>query len=294
MCRLLAYKGVPITMHKLIYEPKNSLIHQSFDAKEIEEPLNGDGFGVGWYVPELTQEPGVFVSMLPAWSNRNLKNLASHIKSPCLFAHVRAASFGDTSEANCHPFYRHQFLMMHNGNIEGFNTIKRAVRHRLSDDVYTWVRGQTDSEHFFALFMDRMQKVGPNYTLSQLADAYQETIDEIEALKRHFKIAEGTYLNTVVTDGKFMIGTRFYSLQDDEPLSLYYSEGSRYVCENGVCHMVKAGPNEKAVLIVSEKLTSLAEDWKKIPDNHMILVDQANNVSFRPIRVNTQYQLSAS
>src|SRR3954463_15117127 len=103
MCRLLAYKGVPITMDKLILEPKNSLIHQSFDAKEIEEPLNGDGFGVGWYVPELSIEPAVFVSTLPAWSNRNLKNLAKHIKAPCLFAHVRAASFGDTSEANCHP-----------------------------------------------------------------------------------------------------------------------------------------------------------------------------------------------
>lgn len=51
MCRLLAYMGTPITLDKLLYEPRNSLVNQSINAREIEEPLNGDGFGVGWYVP---------------------------------------------------------------------------------------------------------------------------------------------------------------------------------------------------------------------------------------------------
>ena len=47
MCRLMAYKGTPIIADKLLYQPKNSLIRQSTNAKEIEEPLNGDGFGIG-------------------------------------------------------------------------------------------------------------------------------------------------------------------------------------------------------------------------------------------------------
>lgn len=76
MCRLLAYKGTSIVIDRLLYQPKNSLINQSFNAKEIEEPLNGDGFGIGWYVPEVTNEPVTFVSVNPAWSNRNLRNLA--------------------------------------------------------------------------------------------------------------------------------------------------------------------------------------------------------------------------
>ena len=48
MCRFLAYRGTPIKLDKLLYRPKNSLINQSFRAREREEPLNGDGFGVGW------------------------------------------------------------------------------------------------------------------------------------------------------------------------------------------------------------------------------------------------------
>ena len=42
MCRLLAYKGAPIILDKLLYQPKNSLIHQSFDAvliQQSQEPI---------------------------------------------------------------------------------------------------------------------------------------------------------------------------------------------------------------------------------------------------------------
>lgn len=99
----MAYKGTSIIIDKLLYQPKNSLVNQSINAKEIEEPLNGDGFGVGWYVPELNHEPITFVSTNPAGSNRNLRNLAPKIKTDCMIALVRAASVGDVSESNCHP-----------------------------------------------------------------------------------------------------------------------------------------------------------------------------------------------
>ena len=117
MCRLMAYKGTPIIIDKLLYQPKNSLINQSINAREIEEPLNGDGFGIGWYVPELNFEPITFVSVNPAWSNRNLRNLAPKIKTDCMLAHVRAASVGDVSESNCHPFQYKNILMAHNGGV---------------------------------------------------------------------------------------------------------------------------------------------------------------------------------
>lgn len=281
MCRLLAYKGAPIIMDKLLYQPKNSLIHQSYDAQEIEEPLNGDGFGVGWYTPELGQEPAVFVSVFPAWSNRNLRYLAPKIASPCLFAHVRAASFGDTSEANCHPFHFERYLMMHNGSIEGFDKIKRPLRHLLSDNAYSWVRGQTDSEHFFALFLDKIKAYGPDYTAADMASALGDTIRAVEGLKREHGIADATYLNAVITDGRYMVGVRFVTV-DPEPLTLYVSEGSRYECEDGVCRMVKADPHERAVLIVSEKLTT-RQDWKKIPGNHMVIVDENSDVTYRAV-----------
>ena len=128
MCRFLAYKGHPVLMADLLTRSEQSLIRQSFKAREREEPLNGDGFGVGWYAFEIDPTPCVFTSVQPAWANRNLQRLADKIQSTCLFAHVRAASPGSpVTELNCHPFQYGNLLWMHNGRIAGFRQIRRAL-----------------------------------------------------------------------------------------------------------------------------------------------------------------------
>lgn len=92
MCRLLAYQGPPLAVADLLYQPAYSLIKQSYDAHEMAEPLNGDGFGLGWYAPDTSPEPAVFTAVTPAWNNRNLRYMAPKLVSPCICAHVRAAS----------------------------------------------------------------------------------------------------------------------------------------------------------------------------------------------------------
>jgi glutamine amidotransferase len=282
MCRLLAYKGTPIVLDKLLYQPKNSLITQSFEAKELEEPLNGDGFGVGWYVPELSRQPATFVSVYPAWNNRNLRSLAPRVKASCMFAHVRAASVGDVSEANCHPFVHHQWMMMHNGGVEDFHKMKRAIRSPLSDGLYNWIKGQTDSEHIFAYLLHTLpdQK---NAHPSQVMEAFETTFFALKKFMKEFELEEPAYLNMVVTNGDFMVATRYVTNPSLEPLTLYHSQGSKYVCEEGICHMLEPDEKEKAVLIVSEKLTDVQQDWKQIPNNHFIVVDENLEISLHPI-----------
>ena len=48
MCRFTLYLGPPVRLSTLLTEPEHSLILQSFHAAERDEPLNGDGFGIGW------------------------------------------------------------------------------------------------------------------------------------------------------------------------------------------------------------------------------------------------------
>ncbi|MDT8450859.1 MAG: class II glutamine amidotransferase, partial [Wenzhouxiangellaceae bacterium] len=75
MCRFTFYMGDNIAVADLVTRPENSLIHQSAHAKERPEPLNGDGFGLAWYVPD-DPKPARFRSLTPAWSNANLAELA--------------------------------------------------------------------------------------------------------------------------------------------------------------------------------------------------------------------------
>jgi glutamine amidotransferase len=283
MCRLMAYKGTPVIIDKLLYQPKNSLINQSSNAREIEEPLNGDGFGVGWYVPEVNYEPITFVSVNPAWNNRNLRNLAPKVKTDCMIAHVRAASVGDVSESNCHPFQYKNILMAHNGGVEEFGKIKRHIREPLSDELYNWIKGQTDSEHIFALLLNNLFKDHQSISPEAVADSFEKTFRTLKKMMANNGIKEPAYLNMVFTNGLFLVATRYVSDPKEEPLTMYHSEGGRFVVENGDTRLEAAQDDDNAVLVVSEKLTD-DKDWTMLPPNHLVIVEQSLNVRVRPIR----------
>ena len=86
MCRFIAYLGAPIIVDELLLKPANSLVHQSYSAGEMSQVLNGDGFGLGWYVHHISDRPGLFRSITPAWNNNNLLYNASLIQTDCLLS----------------------------------------------------------------------------------------------------------------------------------------------------------------------------------------------------------------
>jgi glutamine amidotransferase len=283
MCRLMAYKGTPIVIDNLLYRPKNSLINQSLHAREIEEPLNGDGFGIGWYVREVNSEPITFVSVNPAWSNRNLRSLAPRIRTDCMIAHVRAASVGEVSESNCHPFQYKNLLMAHNGGIEEFGLVKRKIREPLSDELYNWIKGQTDSEHIFAYLLNYLFKHYKVINTDAVADSFEHTFTFVNDLMKEAGIKDAAYLNMAITNGLFIVATRWCSDPNEEPLTLYHSEGSRYVVEDGITRLEAPQDDDNAVLVVSEKLTD-GPEWTLIPKNHLVMVEQNSNVRVRAIK----------
>jgi glutamine amidotransferase len=281
MCRFLTYIGRPVSMHDLLYSPKNSLIKQSINAHEQEEPLNGDGFGIAWYDHTLDETPAVYTSIRPAWNDRNLTSLSKKIRSELFFAHVRAASTGEVSESNCHPFQFKKYLFMHNGGIEDFPLIKRFLRRELSDEIYNWLRGQTDSEHLFALFLHRLYLKYPNdATPLQMAQVMHEAIERVVELKNELGLESDNYINMAVSDGKNLVALRYVTNVAEDASTLYYSEGSRYECSEGVCRMRSLVAGEPhSVLIVSEKLTNVVKDWKEVPTNHFIIVNEQHEVT---------------
>ena len=149
MCRWLAYSGSPILIENLLYKPQHSLIDQSLHSQLGAETTNGDGFGIGWYGAGET--PGLFHSVEPAWNDRNLRELAAHVESPLVFAHIRASSGSPVQQTNCHPFRHGRWLWMHNGVIRDFHEVKRDLVLAVDPSLYGEIEGSTDSEVFFYL-----------------------------------------------------------------------------------------------------------------------------------------------
>jgi predicted glutamine amidotransferase len=125
MCEWMAYSGPIIYPEMLLLTPENSMLNQSLSARYSIMTTNADGCGLGWYAERL--EPGVFRDVLPAWNDQNLISLARQVKTPLFFAHARAATFGPIQRSNCHPFAFGNKMFMHNGQIGGFESIRREV-----------------------------------------------------------------------------------------------------------------------------------------------------------------------
>ena len=142
MCRWLAYSGSPVLLDELLYGRQNSLIVQSLHSRLGAEETNGDGFGIGWYGEQ--ESPAVFHSIEPAWNDRNLRELAGHITSPLVFAHIRASTGSPVQQTNCHPFRHGRWLWMHNGFLDGFTKVKRDITVAVDPELYPEIEGTTD------------------------------------------------------------------------------------------------------------------------------------------------------
>jgi len=267
MCRFLCYKGPQILLADLLYRPQHSLILQSFKARERTEPLNGDGFGVGWYATNISPTPCVFTSLTPAWSNQNLRRLSEHVESSCFFAHVRAASPGmRVGEENCHPFQHHRFLWMHNGTIEGFWQIRRRLRASLPDQLYDAIQGTTDSEHAFAVFLQLLGDTERVCSAKEMGQALVLTIAQLERWTAETGSSAPSYFNFAVTDGQSIAAVRYVSNPALEPASLYYSVAGKHA-------------NERTVVIASERLNEDSTDWIRVAPNHVVTITQELTVN---------------
>jgi len=284
MCRFVAYQGHEVSMADLLYRPRHSLVAQSSKSEEMSQPFNGDGFGVGWYAPEIDSYPCVMKAAVPAWSNTNAKSLSTKIRSGLVFAHIRGASPGmAVQQTNCHPFSFGPFLFMHNGSIDHFARLRRRLQQGLSDRAFESIEGTTDSEHAFAVFLDLVGDPAAPHTPEALRTALVATIARLADLARGIDASASLYLNFAVTDGVSTVVSRF-AAGANAAASLHYSAGSRYVVDGEDGDMLETdAPTFGAVMVASEPLTRRPEDWKTVPENHTLTIDSGLRIGLDPI-----------
>ncbi|MUZ73121.1 class II glutamine amidotransferase [Agrobacterium vitis] len=257
MCRWAAYRGEPLFIEELVSSPAHSLIEQSVCATRAKTSTNADGFGLAWYGDR--PEPGRFRDVLPAWSDCNLKSIARQIRSPLFLAHVRAATHGATRRDNCHPFVYGNWSFMHNGQIDHFDRIRRAMESMLDDEYFNARTGSTDSELLFLLAMQFGMKHRP-------IPAMAEAIGFAERLSAEIIGTTRVRFTAAFSDGKALYAVR-YSTDAFAPTLYAGPMGSK----GGHC-------------LVSEPLNDDTETWVEIPPGSaVILNDEGLNVmTFEP------------
>lgn len=243
MCRIFAVRSL---------EP--IAVESAFDGLRELAAEHKDGWGIARFEPG---HPPVVEMRVDTAENcpRFLERGREWVQS--LAVHIRLASVGTVHERNNHPFSAGKWVFMHNGTLKGFKK-SPELRERFDaeiDPALRVFRGETDSERCFALFR--------TYLGSGNSDAEVRA-----ALTRLFRFAEAqcddasegkrSAMNFLVTDG-----TRFFCTRRDRTL------------------FATAATNVAS--IASEKLKLNGADWREVPDDHLVTIDEQLKLTVAPI-----------
>ena len=209
---------------------------------------------MGWYGNEET--PALFRSVEPAWNNRNLIDLAHHLESRLVFAHVRASTGTAIQQTNCHPFRYGRWLWMHNGLISDFARVKRDLAFAVDPSLFAALEGSTDSELFFYLALTFGLDENP-------FDAVERAVGFIEHTGRVHGIEHPVNLTVATTDGQGIWAFRYAS--DGQARSLYYSSAIETLRAQFPDNPVFAAVTDDTRLVVSEPQGSLSGIWQEFP-----------------------------
>jgi len=259
----MAYSGDPILADDLLFRPAHSIIDQSLHARLGGVTTNGDGFGIGWYRNGDESTPAVFKGTHPAWNDRNLREVATQIHTPLLFAHVRASSGTPVQRSNCHPFRYGRWLWMHNGSLAGFDKVKRDLLMAVDESLYPQIEGSTDTETLFFLALTFGLADDP-------PTAVARAVGLVESVGRRHGVDYPVHMTVATSDGESIWAFRYSS--EKSTSSLFYSTDVAQLRELHPELPVLDRLGNDTRFIVSEPLRALPGAWNEVPESSWALV----------------------
>jgi glutamine amidotransferase len=237
MCRLLGVVASrPVDHRTLLTERPRSL------AALGEEHRDGWGLATAssgrWRLDKGTR---------PASRDARFRERAMSSRGEILLSHVRKRTVGPVRRTNAHPFVRGHWVFAHNGTIED----RIWIESRTSPERAAEVRGDTDSEAFFAFILTRLDEAAVTCASSAADTALERTLAECRSRE-----GIGSF-NFLLSDGASVYAHRFGR--------------SLYVLERGDAQMESR--RAPSVFIASEAMTS--EAWREVESGTLLRVSVA-------------------
>jgi glutamine amidotransferase len=243
-------------VHPELVTEKNSLVIQS-----REHP---DGWGIAAY--GIEPRPTVAHGVGPAHSDPDFHRVSSLVSAQTVVAHVRQASVGSVELRNSHPFLYGRWSFVHNGTLRNFERHRKAVEALIGPEFRPNIKGTTDSERCFNIFLTRLSARGPvegPVLLQDVASALAETLELVASITDE-PGQERSSMNFLVTNGEVMVATR-------RGRTLFMSDGRRTGAKPAT--QFKPGTRLEQLIIASEALCGNQTAWTEVPEEEIIGVD---------------------
>ena len=150
MAHLFGFIGNRSDLGALLERHKDLLRVQRRDSDAL-------GWGVGFY-----QSGEVLLRRRPIDDRDeiNLADAVENVRTDVLLGHVRRATTGQLRTENTHPFRYRLWLWAQSGSIAGFDRLRGRLLDSQPKFLRRNVRGDTDSELFFYLFLSFLHDAG--------------------------------------------------------------------------------------------------------------------------------------
>jgi predicted glutamine amidotransferase len=185
-----------------------------------------------------------------------------------------------------HPFRFKEWLFAHNGKIEGFLEIKERLLEAIPSFIGRNIKGETDSELVFHLFLSFLYDSGvlsrPEADISAVGDALVRTFATVDEFA-HICNKPISKASVIVSDGYSMVvGSR--GIPVDYTLIDGIDDCDR--CRTSVRPGDTVSPqvdheDARAVLVCSCKTSADASCYTKLEDNTVLLVSKNQEISIR-------------
>jgi predicted glutamine amidotransferase len=181
-----------------------------------------------------------------------------------LVAHIRQRTVGCSSLENTHPFQSGRWVFAHNGTIKDV----AFLRSRSSPSRLTEVRGETDSELFFAFLLTHLDEAGlgdaePGPATDRvLRDAVREVRARPDFGAFNFLLSDSTATYA------HRFGRTLFLLERGPADAVRVNRES----SEGVVVQTPWSQRRYAVLVASERLTD--EPWQELADGMLLRIDR--------------------
>jgi glutamine amidotransferase len=253
------------------------------DALGTPSQSEHDGWGVGFY-----QAGEVLHKKHPQTSSATLEwsSMLHGVRSHVAIAHVRDASVGSRRADNNHPFRMRQWLFAHAGAVNGFSAIQERLLASMPDFLRRNIRGDTDSEHVFHVFLSFLHDAGQLDAIDaadqSVLAALRSTVSLVDNLVAEIG-APKSDVNLVLTNGR-----QLYALRRGSPMivverdRLSTPDSTPPRAPRAFEEATRASDPVRYVLIANTAREA-APGQRAVADNRLIAVD-------RDLRV-TEYSL---
>jgi predicted glutamine amidotransferase len=163
------------------------------------------GWGIGFY-----QSGEVLLRRRPI-DERDLIDMAEaaeNVRTDVMIGHVRRATVGSLRTENTHPFRYRSWLFAQTGTIQGFDRLRERLLASQPEFLRRSVRGETDSELFFYLFLSFLHDAGHLNDTHVSPEHIRAALRASIALVDRLSAEEGQGENRgdiLVTNGEHMI-----------------------------------------------------------------------------------------